>query len=129
MAISKVVYNSNTLIDLTSDTVLPEHVAKGITFHLPNGQTATGTAIGLYNGTNPSVSGTVTNKVVYNGNTLIDLTSDTVTAAQVESGITFHLPNGHQATGTASNHYGRLLNNSGNYLCINDGKRIIAKIN
>lgn len=40
------------------------------------------------------------NKVVYNGNTLIDLTSDTVTAADVAQGKKFHLPNGQQATGT-----------------------------
>lgn len=42
------------------------------------------------------------NKVIYGGNTLIDLTSDTVTAADVASGKTFHLANGAQATGTAS---------------------------
>ena len=42
------------------------------------------------------------NKVVLSGETLIDLTSDTVTAADVASGKTFHLPNGEQATGTAS---------------------------
>lgn len=42
------------------------------------------------------------NKVVYDGNTLIDLTSDTVTAEDVASGVTFHLPNGVQSTGTAS---------------------------
>ena len=40
------------------------------------------------------------NKVVYGGNTLVDLTGDTVSAADVVSGKTFHLPNGEQATGT-----------------------------
>lgn len=40
------------------------------------------------------------NKVQFGGNTLIDLTSDTVSAADVVSGKTFHLPNGEQATGT-----------------------------
>lgn len=40
------------------------------------------------------------NKVVYGGNTLIDLTSDTVTASDVLTGVTFHLPSG--ATGTGS---------------------------
>jgi hypothetical protein len=34
------------------------------------------------------------NKVVYNGVTLIDLTSDTVSAEDVAEGITFHLPSG-----------------------------------
>ena len=34
------------------------------------------------------------NKVIYGGNTLIDLTGDTVTAADVQRGVTFHLPSG-----------------------------------
>lgn len=40
------------------------------------------------------------NKVVYGGNTLIDLTGDNVTAADVQSGKTFHLKDGSTATGT-----------------------------
>lgn len=40
------------------------------------------------------------NKVIFGGETLIDLTSDTVTAADVASGVTFHLPNGTVGTGT-----------------------------
>ena len=42
------------------------------------------------------------NKVVYNNQTLIDLTGDDVTAADVAQGKIFHLPSGEQATGTAS---------------------------
>ncbi|MBQ6404226.1 MAG: hypothetical protein IJI27_10010 [Oscillospiraceae bacterium] len=42
-----------------------------------------------------------TNKVVYAGQTLIDLTGDTATAADVAQGKTFHLPSGAQAIGTA----------------------------
>lgn len=42
------------------------------------------------------------NKVVYGSETLIDLTADTATAADVAQGKTFHLANGVQATGTAS---------------------------
>ena len=41
-----------------------------------------------------------TNKVVYAGQTLIDLTGDTATAADVAKGKTFHLASGAQATGT-----------------------------
>lgn len=44
----------------------------------------------------------VINKVIYGGNTLIDLTSDTVTAADVQSGVTFHLPSGVITTGTST---------------------------
>lgn len=40
------------------------------------------------------------NKVEFGGNTLIDLTSDTVSAVDVVSGKRFHLPNGEQETGT-----------------------------
>lgn len=42
------------------------------------------------------------NKVIYGGNTLIDLTSDTVTAADVQSGVKFHLPSGAVGTGTST---------------------------
>lgn len=41
-----------------------------------------------------------TNKVIYDGNTLIDLTGDTVERADVASGKTFHLPSGEVTTGT-----------------------------
>ena len=40
------------------------------------------------------------NKVIYGGQTLIDLTGDSVTAADVQSGVSFHLPSGEAATGT-----------------------------
>lgn len=40
------------------------------------------------------------NKVDFGNNTLIDLSSDTVTPADVASGKTFHDPNGVQQTGT-----------------------------
>lgn len=43
-----------------------------------------------------------TNKVILGNETLIDLTSDTVTASDVASGVTFHLPSGAPAVGTAT---------------------------
>lgn len=45
--------------------------------------------------TNPYV-----NKVVKNGTVVIDLTGDDVTAADVASGVKFHLPSGAQGEGT-----------------------------
>lgn len=44
----------------------------------------------------------IINKVVYNGNTLIDLTGDTVAADKVLSGYTFHLKTGATSAGTCT---------------------------
>ena len=41
-------------------------------------------------------------KIIYAGETLIDLTSDTVTAGKLEKGITAHGANGEPITGTLS---------------------------
>ena len=41
------------------------------------------------------------NKIIYNGNTLIDLTGDTVTADKLLQGYTAHDRSGAQITGTA----------------------------
>lgn len=41
------------------------------------------------------------NKVVYGGNTLIDLSSDTVTAEKLVAGATAHNAKGEKITGTA----------------------------
>lgn len=42
------------------------------------------------------------NKVIYGGNTLIDLTGDTVTESDVLSGVKFHLPSGEDGTGSCT---------------------------
>lgn len=43
-AVSKVVFNSNTLIDLTQDTVSPSTLADGVTAHDSSGECIVGTA-------------------------------------------------------------------------------------
>ena len=43
---------------------------------------------------------TYKNKIIYGGETLIDLTSDDVTRADVAAGKYFHLPSGERTTGT-----------------------------
>lgn len=43
MAISKVIYGGQTLIDLTADTLTPDKALKGYTFHSPDGEEKTGT--------------------------------------------------------------------------------------
>lgn len=47
------------------------------------------------------MSNNIINKVIYNGRSLIDLTSDTVTPDKLFSGVTAHSSNGQQITGTA----------------------------
>lgn len=42
MAVSKVIYGGNTLIDLTADTLTPDKALKGYTFHGADGEEKTG---------------------------------------------------------------------------------------
>ena len=42
MAKNKIIYGGQVLIDLTGDTVTANDVLNGVTFHLPSGETATG---------------------------------------------------------------------------------------
>lgn len=44
--VNKVVVNNNTLIDLSNDTVTPEDVMEGVTFHDATGALRVGTATG-----------------------------------------------------------------------------------
>lgn len=63
------------------------------------------------------------NKVVYGGNTIVDLTGDTVTAADVLNGKTFHLASGAPATGTAdiSGKMDKVSNPTANDILVTDG--------
>lgn len=47
-------------------------------------------------------SNTYKNKIIYGGQTLIDLTGDDVSRSDVLSGIKFHLPTGEPTTGTCT---------------------------
>ena len=59
MAINKVVYGGDTLIDLTSDTVTPPKLKVGAVAHAANGVTISGELAGVYYGeTEPSSSDT-----------------------------------------------------------------------
>lgn len=44
MAINKVIYGGNTLIDLTADTITPSDLAYGVTAHDKSGEAITGTS-------------------------------------------------------------------------------------
>lgn len=48
MAVNKVTYGGNTLIDLTSDSVTPETLAEGATAHDASGEVIVGTMLGGY---------------------------------------------------------------------------------
>ena len=45
MAINKVVYGTNVLVDLTADTVTPEALTQGYTAHSCSGESLTGTMV------------------------------------------------------------------------------------
>lgn len=107
-AYNKIVYAGRTLVDLTSDTVTPARLAKGATAHDKTGALITGTA-SISAGTSASgaagasASGAAGyNRIVYSGKTLMDLSGDTVTAAQLFKGTTAHDKTGALITGAAS---------------------------
>ncbi len=58
MSISKVVYGSQTLLDLTADTVTEDKLAKGYTAHTCDGNSITGTleTVTYYSGSNEPAS-------------------------------------------------------------------------
>lgn len=48
MAVNKVIYNGETLVDLTDDTVTEDSLLNGISAHSADGQVITGTLIPVY---------------------------------------------------------------------------------
>ncbi len=94
MGVSKVVYGSRSLIDLTADTVSAEDLASGVTAHGADGELITGT------NTNDS-----------------DTTDATGTAAEILAGKTAYV-NKHKLTGTMPNRgavSGTISSASGSY--------------
>lgn len=79
MAKNKVIFNGQTLIDLTGDTVQESDVLSGVSFHLPSGEIGTGTCD-------------------YDS----DTSDDTATASEILSGKTAHA-RGTELTGTMPN--------------------------
>ena len=68
------------------------------------------------------------NKIVYAGNSLIDLTDDTVTADKLAEGITAHDKSGNKITGTMSGSR-PIYAVSGSFTLAEDTKRIIVEHN
>ena len=66
MAISKVVYAGETLVDLTSDTVTAENLAQGVTAHRADGTSVTVTAASYVTGEVLTVAfGTIDGEVLH----------------------------------------------------------------
>lgn len=67
MAVNKVVYGSNTLIDLTSDTVTADTLLSGTTAHKADGTSVTGTVTfqTIYTGTSEPSANVGVNGDIY----------------------------------------------------------------
>ena len=67
MAVNKVVYSNQTLIDLTSDTVTADKLTKGYTAHDMSGATITGTltTVNYYSGSSEPSSSTGSDGDIY----------------------------------------------------------------
>lgn len=103
MPINKIIYGGNTLIDLTSDTVTPATLLKGVTAHGADGSIITGT----YEESGAGSGIVVTEEPDEHGGTIkritaVDLSSDTVKAQYLLSGYTAHDNNGNAIVGTYS---------------------------
>ena len=94
MAVSKVAYDGHTLIDLTGDTAVAADVASGKTFHLANGEQATGTNTG-------GITPTGTINITANGTH--DVTSYATANVNVPVGITPTFPRSCAVTITLDN--------------------------
>ena len=57
MAYNHIIYNGNTLIDLREDTIVPDHVLSGDTFHGADGESSSGSMTNR-----GSVTGTIASK-------------------------------------------------------------------
>lgn len=58
MAVNKVIYNGNTLVDMTGDTVTAETLAEGATAHAANGERVVGTMTAVQYGKAQSLNNT-----------------------------------------------------------------------
>lgn len=112
MAINKVIFAGTTLIDLTGDTVDPSILMNGYTAHNASGEVIQGRfpldsdgnlveTVSIPKATSDDTSiKKEANKVIFAGETLIDITSDTITSDYLLSGYTAHLSTGEKVYGT-----------------------------
>lgn len=94
---NKIIYEGNTLIDLTTDDVTTADVVYGKHFHLPSGEPAVGTAViqGITVTETPDINGGVVKNII-----AIDISDTTATAEDVAIGKYFYAANGQKTLGT-----------------------------
>lgn len=94
MAYNKIIYNGNTLIDLTEDTISATDVLAGETFHGADGESASGSMVnrGAVSGTIASKTGSYTIPQGYhNGSGKVTISSTEqakIIASNIKSGVT-----------------------------------------
>ena len=119
MAKNKVIFGGNTLIDLTPTTATAADVALGKVFFGKDGVQTTGTAVNgnaiVITDTTDSGGGTIREI------TAVDISSDTVTAASMLSGVTAHDNEGTAITGTITTKTGADLTASGDTVTVPAG--------
>ena len=100
MAVNKVIYGSNTIIDITDTTATPSDVISGKYFYLANGQKAAGTAsVTAYSDVVEILPNGAEHHIITGD---INLAGDTVTADKLLEGYTAHSANGDSIVGTFS---------------------------
>lgn len=97
---NKVIYNGNTLIDLTDATATADKILSGYTAYGASGEKLTGTATGGGGSAITVVESQDTNGGTIKNIVAVDISNDTVTAADVAQGVTFHTADGTASVGT-----------------------------
>ncbi len=94
MAYNKIIYNGNTLLDLTEDSIVAEHVLSGDTFHGNDGESYSGsmTNRGAVSGTIATKDGAYTiQSGFHNGSGTVTISATEqakIIAGNIKSGVT-----------------------------------------
>ena len=109
---NKVIYNGDTLIDLTGDTVVPDKLLQGYTAHDASGAPIVGTATGGGGSAVSVVDTTDTAGGTIRTITAVSLAGDTVAPSNLLTGYTAHNALGEAIVGTATGGSATLITKS-----------------